>query len=377
MATATLSTARLVFEEQIAAFAQKLSLIGTQRFDDLRAEEHYRAFTVAGAMKADLLADLHESVRKTVVDGGTIQDFRKDFFAIAEKHGWRGWAGEGTAHGEAWRTRVIYQTNTRKAYSAGRYAQLKDPDMLAVRPYWRWRHSGLSKDPRPEHLAWSDAGLTLPHDHPFWATYFPPRIPPDYGCKCYVEAVRAPKDGDATEPPAGWESDADPGAGAPPQDVLDDIRTFVEEKKAKLPADLARDFGAMVEQFEFPVSPRNAIASRPAASGPSAAAAFGAVPAPVPAASTYDAARSGGPHAGLLRRYENDPDHLLEKAIRSYERRIAEHEQWIDNPYSKLPVQIAPDAALRYQTEKWPSDIKRLRQQAEILRGILNERRPN
>ena len=60
----TLNTARQVFEEQIAAFAQRLELVGTQRFDDLRAEEHYRAFAVAGAMKADLLADLHAAVGK-------------------------------------------------------------------------------------------------------------------------------------------------------------------------------------------------------------------------------------------------------------------------------------------------------------------------
>ena len=246
---ATLNTARQVFEEQIAAFAQRLNLVGTQRYDDLRAQEHYRAFAVAGAMKADLLSDLHEAVRKSVVDGATIQDFRKDFRTIVERHGWHGWTGEGTRLGEAWRTRVIYTTNTRKSYSAGRYAQLTDPAMTAVRPYWRWVHSGLAKDPRPEHLAWH--GMTLRHDDPFWQTYFPPRIPPDYGCGCRVVAVREPAAGAQTVAPAGWERNADPGAGAPPQDVVADIRSFVEEKRRKLPPELARAFGDYVAGYQL------------------------------------------------------------------------------------------------------------------------------
>lgn len=241
---AELNTARQVFEEQIAAFALRLNLVGTERYDDLRAEEHYRAFTVAGAMKADLLADLHEAVRKAVVDGGTIQDFRKDFDRIVERRGWTGWTGEGTKLGEAWRTRVIYQTNTRKAYSAGRYAQLTDPEMLARRPYWRWVHSGLAKDPRPEHLAWH--GMTLRHDDPFWQTHFPPRIPPDYGCSCRVVATRTPAKDARTSAPDGWETNANPGAGAPPHDVVADIRNFVAEKKGKLPEDLSRQFGEFV-----------------------------------------------------------------------------------------------------------------------------------
>lgn len=276
---ATLTTARQVFEEQIAAFEQRLELVGTQRYDDLRAEEHYRAFTVAGAMKADLLADLREAVRKAVVDGGTIQDFRKDFDQIVERHGWTGWTGEGTRLGEAWRTRVIYQTNTRKSYSAGRYAQLTDPKMLAVRPYWRWVHSGLARDPRQEHKAWH--GMTLHHSDPFWQTYFPPRIPPDYGCGCRVVATRAPAADAQTTAPAGWDATADPGAGAPPQDVVADIQSFVAEKRNKLPPELARPFGEEVERHNIDLL--SAKAQRRAAVAPPTPTAVPPTPAAPPA----------------------------------------------------------------------------------------------
>jgi hypothetical protein len=49
-----------------------------------------------------------------------------------------GWDFKG---GRNWRTRVIYQTNLQTSYAAGRYQQLTDPDMLKVRPYWRYVHS--------------------------------------------------------------------------------------------------------------------------------------------------------------------------------------------------------------------------------------------
>jgi hypothetical protein len=99
----------------------------------------------------------------------------------------------------------------RTSYAAGRYQQLKDPAMLAERPYWRYVHSGRAKDPRPEHVHWSAIGLTLPHDHPFWQTHAPPN---DFGCSCYIVAERAPADGAATAPPQGWDR-IDPKTGAP------------------------------------------------------------------------------------------------------------------------------------------------------------------
>ncbi|MDO5623825.1 MAG: phage minor head protein [Pseudomonadota bacterium] len=227
--------ARLAFEEAIAAFAQRQRLVGTARYDDIRSEEHYRGFAVAGAMKADLLADLREAVRQAVEDGVGLEAFRTQFFQVVKKHGWHGWTGEGTEAGEAWRTRVIYTTNVRKSWSTGRYAQLTDPEFVAEYPYWQWVHSGLAREPRTQHLAWGAQGLTLHHSDPFWRTYYPPRIPPDYGCTCRVKAVRRPAEGAQTQPPAGWNQDTDAGAGAPPDFVAESIRYFVDAKTQKLP----------------------------------------------------------------------------------------------------------------------------------------------
>lgn len=197
------------FEEQISFFRQKLNL-PTERWDDIFQAAHDKAFMVAGAQKADLLADLRAAVEKAIT-GQSIGQFRKDFAAAVAKSGWSGWTGEGTNAGVAWRTRVIYQTNIATSYAAGRWKQLKDPDLLAVRPFWQYIHADGVAHPRPLHLAWGNSGLTLPNDDPFWLTHFPPN---GWGCKCRVKAVRKPAAGDATAPPEGWDA-IDPKTGAP------------------------------------------------------------------------------------------------------------------------------------------------------------------
>lgn len=172
---------RRPFREQVAFFRGKLgNLVPTQRWDDITAAAHDTAFVVAGAQKADLLADLAASVDRAIAEGKSLGAFRKDFAAAVDRHDWHGWTGEDTKGGRAWRTRTIYRTNATVSYAAGRRAQLEAGGFK----FWVYRHGG-SKEPRPEHLAWD--GVALPPDHPFWETHYPPS---DWGCSCYVVGAR-------------------------------------------------------------------------------------------------------------------------------------------------------------------------------------------
>lgn len=173
---------RQPFAEQQAAFRLRLAnLLPTQAWDDLRHNAHDKAFVVAGAMKADLLADLATAMEKAESKGTTLEEFRRDFKQIVARHGWTGWAGEGSAKGEAWRTRVIYRTNMLTSYAAGRRAQL----IAGQYPIWVYKHSG-AEHPRLHHLAWD--GVALPFDHPFWATHSPPN---GWGCGCEIYGARS------------------------------------------------------------------------------------------------------------------------------------------------------------------------------------------
>lgn len=201
------------FAEQVAFFRQKLgNLVPTQWWDDMLRAEHDRGFMVAGAQKADLLADLAAAVDRAIAEGTSIEQFRKDFRAIVAKHGWTGWTGEGTEAGRAWRTRTIYVTNARTSYHAGRLAQLRAGKFA----FWVYRHNDAVAHPRPMHLSWN--GITLPADHPFWRTHYTPN---GWGCRCYVVGARSRAGalrlgGDPDKPlPDAWDQRL-PKTGEPP-----------------------------------------------------------------------------------------------------------------------------------------------------------------
>jgi hypothetical protein len=200
----TVEYGNLPFEEAERFFRRKIN-IPTRRWDDLKRGEHARGFMVAGAQRDDLLCDFHAAIAKGIEQGTTLETFRADFDTIVGNHGWSYNGSRG------WRTRVIYDTNLRTAYMAGRYQQMTDPDVLAYRPYWRYRH-GDSRRPRVQHLAWN--GMVLAADDPWWSTHYPPN---GWGCKCSVEPLsrrdlgRMGKEGPDQAPPVV----IDPKTGAP------------------------------------------------------------------------------------------------------------------------------------------------------------------
>lgn len=246
------------FQAQIDYLRNKLRL-PTERWDDIQRSAHDRAFIAAGAAKADLLADLHKAVIDRATQGAGLQAFRKDFKAIVAKHGWTGWTGEGSKGGEAWRTRIIYQTNMATSYAAGRYQQLTDPEVLKLHPFWRYIHSDSVLHPRPHHVAWH--GITLPHDHPFWTTHFAPN---GWGCQCRItsvskaEGLRSAKAG-LGEPPEGWDQ-IDPKTGAqvgidkgfdytPGAATDTPLRQFVQDKLITYPDAITRALTIDVNRY--------------------------------------------------------------------------------------------------------------------------------
>ncbi|MEW4983078.1 MAG: PBECR2 nuclease fold domain-containing protein [Cycloclasticus sp.] len=165
----------LAFQEAIDFFRDKVR-VPTAAWTDIWEGQHARAFTIAGAMKDDILLDFQTALDKSIADGGSLRDFRKDFDSIVDKHGW------GYNGGRDWRTRVIYETNLYQAHNSGRYTQMQK--VKRSRPYWRYRHNDAVEHPRPEHLAWD--GLILSAEDPFWDTHFPAN---GWGCKCFVQSL--------------------------------------------------------------------------------------------------------------------------------------------------------------------------------------------
>lgn len=195
----------LSFKEQIEFFRQK-DLVPTERWTDLWKAQHDRGFMVAGAAKRELLENFQAAIGKAISEGTTLAEFRKDFDGIVARHGWSYKGGRG------WRTRVIYETNLRTSYQAGRLAQMRR--VADRRPYWRYVHSDSVTHPRPLHVSWD--GTVLRHDDPWWETHSPPN---GWGCKCRVFSLgerdleRLGKDGPDTAPDDGTREWTDRATG--------------------------------------------------------------------------------------------------------------------------------------------------------------------
>lgn len=172
----TLEAVSLPPTEAIAFLRGKTNTT-SQRWTDVWNEAHTQSFMVAGAATKAIVGDFRDAVAKALEQGTSLAEFRQDFDRIVETHGWE---FNGTP---GWRASIIYETNLSTAYSAGRYAQMTEPDTLRVFPYWQYMHTSSAR-PRPQHLAW--VGTTLPADDPWWSTHYPPN---GWRCRCSVRPV--------------------------------------------------------------------------------------------------------------------------------------------------------------------------------------------
>lgn len=206
--------------EAEAYFRAKLNW-PTWRWDDLWQGQHAHAFVVAGATRDALLADLRAAVDAAITEGETLADFRKRFAALVTRNGWTGYTGSSTDAGIAWRTAVIYHTNLRVAYQAGRWETLK------TFPYLKYKHNTVT-NPRESHKRWNN--LIIARDDPWWKTHYPPN---GFGCRCSVFGISA-----ARLKAEGKKPDAAPALvpGDPPPEWSYHVGLAAAAPRAPLPA---------------------------------------------------------------------------------------------------------------------------------------------
>jgi len=157
---------------------------------DIWQHEHSQAFTVAKTAGFDVLSDIQEAVKGALEDGTTFAIFQKKLIPILQEKGWWGRApaldpetGESPVSqlGSPRRLQIIFDTNMRTSYAAGRWARFQRTK--ADRPYLMYS-AVLDNRTRPQHRAWH--GTTLPIDDPWWQTHFPPN---GWNCRCTVVSL--------------------------------------------------------------------------------------------------------------------------------------------------------------------------------------------
>lgn len=157
---------------------------------ELWQEAHTKAFTVAKAMRQDILEDIWEALDKALAEGTTLQKFKSDLTPILQEKGWWGRKLVGDKEGAVevqlgspHRLKTIFNVNIQTSYQAGHYKAMTDPDVLEARPYFRYVAVNDSRT-RPEHSAWHNT--VLPADDPWWDTHYPPN---GWNCRCTVVSV--------------------------------------------------------------------------------------------------------------------------------------------------------------------------------------------
>jgi len=156
---------------------------------ELWQEAHKKTFTVAKAMREDILKDIRSAVDKALSNGQTFHEFKKELKPLLQKKGWWGeiitvdkdGIAEKAQLGSIHRLKTIYSVNMQTAYMAGRYkTQIENIDN---RPYWEYV-AVLDDRTRPEHAELN--GLVFRHDDPFWNSFYPPN---GWRCRCRVNAL--------------------------------------------------------------------------------------------------------------------------------------------------------------------------------------------
>lgn len=160
-------------------------------WQDVWQEAHAKAFTAAGVMKVDVLADLKGGLVKALEEGKTRQDYINQVAPLLQAKGWWGAVSQtdketGEVFGKGLTPRrlaTIFDTNMQSAYMAGRYKAFMAN--VADRPYWMYV-AIMDRRTRPAHAAMN--GRTFRYDDPIWNSSFPPN---GFRCRCSVRALDA------------------------------------------------------------------------------------------------------------------------------------------------------------------------------------------
>lgn len=182
------------FDEAIAFFRKRVSMTKEQVLA-LEAALREQAFWIGGGFQLDQIQRVFDRITTAIETGESFASWRDE---VIESF-------ESPAHAE-----VVFRNATQKAYNAGRVQQMREPDVVAVRPYLMY---DAILDSRTTDIC-SDLDKTiLPVDDPFWNDHTPPL---HHNCRASLRSLRR---ADAERRGVGQRSDRQPqpGFGAAPQ----------------------------------------------------------------------------------------------------------------------------------------------------------------
>lgn len=175
--------------DAVAVFQQRGQLETTYSWQDLWHHEHARAFTVSRLANVQLLEHMRAEIDSAIKNGTRFEEFAKAMRPRLEAAGWWGKrdvieSSTGEIHTTTFdpqRLRLIYDTNTRQSYAAGRWQRA---ERSAHRfPFLLYR-TAQDERVRASHRRWNN--LVLPIGNHFWDAHYPPN---GWRCRCMAFPV--------------------------------------------------------------------------------------------------------------------------------------------------------------------------------------------
>lgn len=218
------------------AYLQSKGLRITFNWQEMLDEAHARAFTVAKAMRLDVLRDIRGGLLDAMREGKTLRQFQDELTPQLQAKGWWGKqivvGADGQAQqvqlGSPRRLKTIYQTNLQSAYMAGRAkAQMQASSF----PYLMYV-AVMDGRTRPSHAALN--GKIWRKDDPVWLSIYPPN---GFNCRCRTRALtqgQMRREGlSLSEPPELLTRAMDAGADQTTGEMFPTVQTGVRVKDAR------------------------------------------------------------------------------------------------------------------------------------------------
>lgn len=158
------------FEEAWAWFGRRVPMTRADR-DKLIDWAGARAWWVTGAANLDVVMACYTEVQNAIDLGTPPHELAKRLEKLLPNLTQQ-------------RLATIARTNLQHAFNAGRWAQMTDPDVLELRPYWKF---DAILDARTTDGCRALDGVALPANDPTWLTNWPPR---HHQCRSQVRAIR-------------------------------------------------------------------------------------------------------------------------------------------------------------------------------------------
>ena len=162
--------------DDAAGYVRDLTPVTKEIFDGLSAQYKSDAFTLAGAADLRLIGKIRDAladVAKTAAQRRTSSRGEKDT------------DNAGVAQLNTFTLDTAFNTAMQRAYSLGRYEQMKDPATMNVLPIWQYWTVGDDRV-RPEHAVLD--GFAAHADDPVWMKIYPPN---GFNCRCTVVPMMA------------------------------------------------------------------------------------------------------------------------------------------------------------------------------------------